>query len=192
MKKQVSVLLAAVLTASALAGCSSSGTSKETPAASGETTAVQGETGKPEGAGQSAELRVAWWGNQKRTDDTISVFDQFAQQNNVKFTYEYNSFNSYWETLATQSVGNNMPDIITQVTDQFAGYINNGLLVDLSPYVENKTLDLSDCEDAYISGGYYNGGIYGVPLGTNVMTIIYNSELFQAAGVAEPEGNWTW
>ena len=193
MKKQLSVLVAAGLTATALAGCGSSGTSKAEPSPSGETVTVQGATDNyGQASGKSTELRVAWWGNQKRTDDTIAVFDQFAEQNNVKFTYEYNSFNSYWETLATQSVGNNMPDIITQVTDQFAAYINNGLLIDLSPYVDNKTLDLSNCEDAYISGGYYNGGIYGVPLGTNVMTIIYNPKLFQAAGVAEPEGGWTW
>ena len=194
MKKQISVLLAAALGVSMLAGCSSS---KEaaTTAAEANTTAVeqQGESSQAGNAsGETVELRAAWWGNQTRTDATIAAFAQCAAANNVKFTYEYNSYDSYWETLDTQSVGNNMPDIITQVTDQFAGYINNGLLVDLTPYVENGTIDLSDCEDAYISGGKYGDGFYGVPLGTNVMTIIYNPELFAAAGVEEPSGDWKW
>lgn len=195
MKKQLSILLAMALAATALAGCGGSSSNDTTTAA--DTTAAQtaNETttqAQAETSGEGVELRVAWWGNQTRTDATIAAFDQFAAANQAKFTYEYNSYDSYWETLATQSVGNNMPDIITQVTDQFAGYINNGLLIDLTPYVEDGTIDLSDCEDAYITGGNYGDGFYGVPLGTNVMTIIYNPALFEAAGVEVPSGDWKW
>lgn len=195
MKKQLSILLATALAATALAGCGGSSSNDTTTAA--DTTAAQtaNETttqAQAETSGEGVELRVAWWGNQTRTDATIAAFDQFAAANQAKFTYEYNSYDSYWETLATQSVGNNMPDIITQVTDQFAGYINNGLLMDLTPYVEDGTIDLSDCEDAYITGGNYGDGFYGVPLGTNVMTIIYNPALFEAAGVEVPSGDWKW
>ena len=56
----------------------------------------------------------------------------------------------------------------------------------------SRSLDLSDCDEAYISGGRYNGGLYGVSLGTNVMTIIYNPALFEAAGVETPSPDWTW
>ena len=103
-----------------------------------------------------------------------------------------NSYDAYWETLATQSVGNNLPGIVQQVTDQYAGYINNGLLLDLTPYVESGALDLSDCDEAYISGGNYKDGLYGVSLGTNVMTVMYNADLFEAAGVEPPKMGWTW
>lgn len=70
-----------------------------------------------------AERASAWHGggNQKRADATIAAFDAFAKESGVNFTYEYNSYDAYWETLATQSVGNNLPGIVQQVTDQYAG-----------------------------------------------------------------------
>lgn len=194
MKKRV--LACAVAAAGiALAGCS--GSSPETSAeAQAESTQAGGAAGQTSAASEGAEsgenIRIAWWGNQTRADATIAAFDAFAEKNNADFTYEYNSYDAYWETLATQSVGNNLPGIIQQVTDQYAGYINSGLLVDLTPYVENGSLDLSDCDDAYISGGNYKGGFYGVSLGANVMTFMYNEDLFAAAGVEPPKMGWTW
>lgn len=186
MKKQVSFLLMAGILLSALTGCS--GASKT---AAPESPVNQAEASKAE-SGTGENIRVAWWGNQSRTDATIQVFDLFAKENGINFTYEYNSYDAYWETLATQSVGNNLPGIAQHVTDQFAGYINNGLLMDLTPYIENGNLDLTDCDEAYISGGKFNGKFYGVPLGTNVMTVMYNEDFFKAAGVEAPSMDWTW
>lgn len=189
MKKKFGFLLAAAMLAS-LAGCSGA---KETGASKAEES-VGAESSTTEGKKQQdgKEIRVSWWGNQKRTDATIQVFETFAKDNGAKFNFEYNSYDAYWETLATQSVGRNLPGIIQQVTDQFAGYINNGLLMDLTPYVESGVLDLTDCDDVYVSGGNYNDGFYGVSLGTNVMTIMYNKDLFAAAGVEEPSMGWKW
>ena len=194
MKKQLSLLMAAAIAAAAMSGCSGSEntaatTAAKTEAANGQATQEE-KTEAPAASGES--IRVAWWGNQKRADATIAAFDAFAKESGVNFTYEYNSYDAYWETLATQSVGNNLPGIVQQVTDQYAGYINNGLLLDLTPYVESGALDLSDCDEAYISGGNYKDGLYGVSLGTNVMTIMYNADLFEAAGVEPPKMGWTW
>lgn len=190
MKKKVGLLLAAAMVFVSLSGCSGSESTTVT-----EESANTGKESQAESSAKSQEgesIRVSWWGNQNRTDATIKVFDGFAEENALNFTYEYNSYDAYWETLATQSVGNNLPGIIQQVTDQFAGYINNGLLLDLTPYVEKGSLDLTNCDEAYISGGKYNNGFYGVPLGANVMTIMYNEDLFKAAGVEAPAMDWKW
>ena len=95
-------------------------TAAKTEAADGQAT-QEAKTEAPAASGES--IRVAWWGNQKRADATIAAFDAFAKESGVNFTYEYNSYDAYWETLATQSVGNNLPGIVQQVTDQYAGYI---------------------------------------------------------------------
>ena len=192
MKKSLLFLAAAAVAGVAVTGCS--GNSDEKP------TAIQNENTQADASGKNASangktgegIRIAWWGNQKRADATIAAFDAFAEANGADFTYEYNSYDAYWETLATQSVGNNLPGIVQQVTDQYAGYINNGLLLDLNPYVESGALDLSNCDDIYISGGNYKDGFYGVSLGANVMTIMYNQDLFDAAGVKTPKMCWTW
>lgn len=159
MKKSLLFLAAAAVAGVAVTGCS--GNSDEKP------TAIQNENTQADASGKNASangktgegIRIAWWGNQKRADATIAAFDAFAEANGADFTYEYNSYDAYWETLATQSVGNNLPGIVQQVTDQYAGYINNGLLLDLNPYVESGALDLSNCDDIYISGGNYKDGV---------------------------------
>lgn len=188
MKKKLGILLGAAILAS-LAGC---GKTKEADLPQSSEKAAESSMAGKEKKQEDNEIRVAWWGNQKRTDATIDAFETFAQEHGAKFNYEYNSYDAYWETLATQSVGRNLPGIIQQVTDQFAGYINNGLLMDLTPFVESGALDLSDCDDVYISGGNYKDGFYGVSLGTNVMTMMYNKDLFQVAGVEEPSMDWKW
>ncbi|NCC07211.1 MAG: extracellular solute-binding protein [Clostridia bacterium] len=185
-RKALSLVLAGTMIASSLlTGCgSSTSTAASTASSSAQASSVAAQTTK--------DMRVGWWGSQSRHDATISVFDTYGKLNNVNFTYEYNSYDSYWETLATQSVGGHLPDVIQQVTDQFSSYINSGLLVDLQPYVDSGVIDTSDIDDVFLSGGEYKGGLYGISLGTNVMTIMYNPELFKAAGVDEPKDGWAW
>lgn len=100
MKKQLSLLMAAAIAAAAMSGCSGSGntaatTAAKTEAADGQATQEE-KTEAPAASGES--IRVAWWGNQKRADATIAAFDAFAKESGVNFTYEYNSYDAYWET----------------------------------------------------------------------------------------------
>ena len=142
MKKSLLFLAAAAVAGVAVTGCS--GNSDEKP------TAIQNENTQADASGKNASangktgegIRIAWWGNQKRADATIAAFDAFAEANGADFTYEYNSYDAYWETLATQSVGNNLPGIVQQVTDQYAGYINNGLLLDLKSICGKRSVGL--------------------------------------------------
>ena len=73
----------------------------------------QGETGQASSAavteaqtqGQGAEnpqdskdtIRIAWWGNQDRHNMTIEVLDRYTQETGTPFSYEYTSWNSYFE-----------------------------------------------------------------------------------------------
>ena len=104
MKKSLLFLAAAAVAGVAVTGCS--GNSDEKP------TAIQNENTQADASGKNASangktgegIRIAWWGNQKRADATIAAFDAFAEANGADFTYEYNSYDAYWESLATQSV----------------------------------------------------------------------------------------
>lgn len=138
------------------------------------------------------DMRIAWWGSQNRHDTTIKVFNQFAVDNNMKINYEYYSWNSYFETLATQSVGDNLPDIIQQAMTEIKNYADSGKIIDLQPYVDNGTLDLSDVDESVVNSGKIDGKLVGISLGTNTMSIIYNKEVFEEAGIELPTYNWTW
>lgn len=65
-----------------------------------------------------------------------------------------------------------------------------GFLEDLTPY-----LDESDVDDGWFESarrrGVYNGRTYGVPRDAVAGFIVYNKDIFDAAGMAYPEEGWT-
>ena len=56
---------------------------------------------------EGESIRVAWWGGQERHNMTIEALDAYAAANGVTMAYEYTSWGSYFENLATQAVGAN-------------------------------------------------------------------------------------
>lgn len=164
MKKLLSVLLACIL----LLGCAASAM-------------AEGEN-----------IRVAWWGGQERHNMTIEALDAYAAANNVTMAYEYTSWGSYFENLATQAVGANLPDVLQMSTTDIINYAVNGQVVDLFPFVEAGIIDLSNIEESSLSGGTVNGQLAGFTTGTNTVSVIYNKSVFDQAGVAYPQDDWTW
>ncbi|WP_346243868.1 extracellular solute-binding protein [Shouchella clausii] len=169
----------------ALAACSSS----ETEVAEGE-----GEGGeKADLKSGQTELRVAWWGSQARHDRTIEAIKLFEAENpDIAVTTEFTGWDGYWERMSTQAAGRNLPDVIQMDLQYINEYVSRDLLVDLTPYVENGTLDFSDVDDIYLEGGIVEEGLYGINLGSNAMSIAYDAEIFAEAGVPELEPGYTW
>ncbi len=141
---------------------------------------------------EGTSLRVAWWGGQERHNQTIEALDKYGAANGVTMEYEYTSWTSYFENLATQAVGHNLPDVLQMSTTDIINYSTNGQIVDLKPYVDAGIIDMSHIEEASLSGGVVNGQLAGFTTGTNTVTVIYNKAIFDQAGVAYPSNEWTW
>jgi multiple sugar transport system substrate-binding protein len=143
--------------------------------------------------GEKIELRVAWWGSQKRHDDTIKVIEMYEAENpNVDITYEFASFNDYWTKLAPQAAGGNLPDVMQQDYARIEEWIANDWLMPLDGYVESGMIDLSDVPAASIDGGRVGGALYGINLGNNSQTFILDADAFAKAGLELPAQDWTW
>lgn len=139
------------------------------------------------------ELRVAWWGSQNRHDKTIKVIEMFQEKYpNVSIKYEFGGWDGYWDKIAAQAAGGNLPDVFQQDYQCLAQYARKGLLLNLDSYVEQGILDLTDVDENIISGGRVDGKLYAIGLGTNAMCVVYDPELFEKAGVPEPSPDWTW
>lgn len=183
MKKQfLCFVMSLMLTGTILSGCSSSKTETTNPSTSEV-------TGKP----KEITLKIAWWGNQTRTDRTLAVLKMFEEKNpGVKFEPEYYSWTDYWTKLAAEIAGGSTPDIIQHSYAYIKQYDDKGLLVDLKPYVDNGKLNLKDISQSEISGGIINNKLIALNLGSNSLCIAYDPELFKKAGVPEPTPSWTW
>ena len=80
----------------------------------------------------SAQLRMAWWGNQTRTDLTGQVIDAYQQGTpGVTVAGEPAEWASYWDRLATQTAGSNAPDVIQMDLKYLRQYADRGALLDL-------------------------------------------------------------
>ena len=141
---------------------------------------------------EGESIRVAWWGGQERHNMTIEALDAYAAANGVTMAYEYTSWGSYFENLATQAVGANLPDVLQMSTTDIINYATNGQVVDLIPFVDAGIIDLSNIERSSLSGGTVNGKLAGFTTGTNTVTVMYNKAIFDQAGVAYPSNDWTW
>jgi multiple sugar transport system substrate-binding protein len=147
--------------------------------------------------GQDARrIRHFWWGNPERDRRTFAVIDIFNEKHpDIEVTGETLGFGDYFTRLTTQIAGGNMPDVIQQGYGVLFEYINNGAVVPLDDYVGN-TLDISKIDQSAIDAGTVNGRFYALSIGANSHMAMYNTRLYEEAGIAVGENfdpfGWTY
>lgn len=73
-------------------------------------------------------------------------------------------------------------------TNEILKYADNGMLADCSDIVEKDKFSEISLSNAMGS----NGTLYAVPKDKDTVGLVYNKEMFDAAGVAYPDESWTW
>lgn len=142
---------------------------------------------------QKVTLRVGWWGNPTRDARTLKVIEMYMQKNpNVTIEAETSGWAGYWDKLGSQSAARNLPDVIQQDYAYITQYAQRNLLLDLTPYVNSKKIDLTGVPDVFISGGKIKNRLYGISLGTNAVAAIIDPAILQKAGLSLPSPSWTW
>lgn len=184
MKKLIAALLTGVMILG-LTACSSGGDAGTTAAQgqdSGSTAAAADTTAS--GSGESIEMVMAWWGNQTRNERTQAALDLYSEQNpGVTFDVQPSEWADYWTKLATASAGHALPDIIQMDYKYLNQYVSNNLLLDLQPYIDNGTLDVSNIDEGIMASGSSGDGVYAICAGINVPALIYNKTLLDSVGI---------
>lgn len=156
-------------------------------------TAILALTATTFAAPEKVTLRLAWWGNPTRDERTIKVAQMYMAKNpNVTIQTETTGWAGYWDKLATQAAANDLPDVIQQDYSYITQYAQKNLLMDLTPYVKSNKINLKKVDENFISGGRVDGKLYGINLGTNAWSIIYDPAVLKQAGVSAPKPGWTW
>lgn len=199
MKKKVaSLILAASLAAGFVVGCGSSSDSAADSGSAGsaESTADSADVAadtedETETSDAEQNLTVFWWGNQVRNERTQNVLNMFAEENpGVSFDGQFADGTDYWTRLATLAAGHSLADVIQMDYSYLAQYANNGLLVDLTPYIDDGTIDLTNVSDTIVNTGKVGDGIYGICNGVNAPSLFYNKTILEDAGI-EVKDNMT-
>ena len=171
MKKRViACVLALAMTAGLLGGCGNGGNSGTDSSANEES------------SGDQIDLSVFWWGSQLRNERTQEVLDMYMEQNpNIKIEGQFSD--DYWTRMATFAAGQTMPDVVQMVYAYMPQYAREDTLLDLTPYIEDGTIDMSNVDEAILNTGKVEDGIYGICNGINASALLYNKTLLEDAGI---------
>lgn len=209
MKKAMALTMAAAMMLSATA-CSSGKEAAKTTAAppaaseskSVETTAAKGE--EPQETeetkevvfpdqlnnGEPCTIRFGWWGGQTRHERTEAVVKLFMEKYpNVTIETEPSDYNGYFQKLPTLVGAQDVWDVF-QLGNNWAEY--SSVVTDLNPYIKDGTINTDNISDNFLATTYDLGKQMEISLGTNAHCIIYNADMVEEAGLAEPAENWTW
>lgn len=148
---------------------------------------------EPEGTAENpVTVRFAWWGNDSRAKTTLEVIKKFEEENpGIKVKGESSEYGSYWDKMATQVAGGNMPDLISTGGAYTSEYSSRGALLDLATVKDE--IDTSKFVEGTVELGQIDGTQYAITAGVNSMAMALNPAVFQAAGVELPDDNtWTW
>lgn len=96
-----------------------------------------------------------------------------------------NAGSKYWEKLQTAMSGGSGPDVFWMNGPNFQLYASNDQLAPLKVDKANYPKSLVDLYS-------FDGTTYGAPKDFDTIGVWYNTEIFDAAGVAYPEADWTW
>ena len=172
-KKGLLTAAAAVLGAALLGGCSSG------------TRASDG----------LVHLNFQIWDNAQRGGMEAVARAYMDKNPEVEIQVQVTSWDEYWTKLDAAAVSGQLPDIFWMHTNQILKYADYGKLEDVTDLYDDVepdyyTTHFSDISLANARGS--DGRMYGVPKDKDTICLVYNREMFDAAGVAYPDESWTW
>lgn len=188
-KKRIFASLAAtMMVAGLLAGCG--GTSSTAASGDGTASAATGEAADAAAAsGDSGKtvLNVLWWGSQTRHELTTAMLEKFEELNpDIDVVMDYSDWGGYWTKLPAQVAGGQTPDVFQMDYAYLAQYVENGVLADLTPYIEDGSLDMSNVEQSILDSGSIDGKTYAISTGTNAPVMLYRKDVTDELGIEMP------
>ncbi|WP_150307251.1 ABC transporter substrate-binding protein [Planctomonas psychrotolerans] len=161
-----------------LTGCSGSGES-----ASG---------GGGEGGGEPVSLNFAFWGNDVRAamyDEAIAAFNE--EYPDIEVNVSFLGFPEFWEKRQIEATSGGLPDVMQFDYSYMRQYADNGLLLDLEPYL-GEQIDTDPLSEQILGIGVVNDTTYGIATSTNAWTMFQNPKLLETVGAEPYEGGGTW
>ena len=185
MKKSISMLLAASMVGTMLAGCGASAPSSSAAASSEASTSTAA-------APESVTLKLATWDNTSNNvvTDAVAAFE--AANPNIKVEIIDIPSADYTTKLSVMlNGGSDVDAFYIKDGDTAKSLVEKGQLADLSSYITTDGIDLA-AYNGLAENFSFDGKQYALPARTDFYVMYYNKDIFDAAGVAYPTNDWTW
>jgi multiple sugar transport system substrate-binding protein len=84
------------------------------------------------------------------------------------------------------------PDVFIVAPFQFNDLLEQGAILSLDSLIAEDAFDLADLYPGSVNLCTYDGQLYALPAGLNMMVLYYNRDLFDTYAVPYPQSGWTW
>lgn len=163
---------AAVLLLTAVAACSSSGSSPSSASSAGSST-----------FGVNATGTVTFWARQATDGVSKAMVAQFnATHKNLKVVLHLTQPNEATTELGTAIRAGDVPDLVGLNDINVPLFMHEGALMSLTPYV-NALSYKSSLSPGHLKLATQNSQYYGVPFLADLSVLWYNKTLFKEAGL---------
>ncbi len=140
---------------------------------------------------EKVTIDLAFWGNDVRADLYNQVIAAFnVEYPNITVNSTFLGFPEFWEKRQTEAAGKNLPDVMQFDYSYLRQYAENGLLLDLDPFL-GGIIDTEPLSDSILSIGVVNDTTYAIPTSTNAWGLFTNPTLLDSVG-AEDFAGGTW
>lgn len=164
MKKMLSLAMAAAMTAGLIAGTSVTASAAE------------------------AEELTLWYyweteGHQQALNEMIETYN--SSQSDYSLTAKYVPFADFKKQLSIGATASELPDLVILDSPDHASYASMGIFADVT-----GKFDVSNYYDGPVASCTLDDTLYGVPFGCNCLSLYYNQDMFDEAGITEVPTTW--
>ena len=161
---------------------------------SGGSSGGGGGSGEYEAAPTDLEASITYgvW-DQAQVPAIEANLEGFAEEYpGIDVTVNVTPYADYFTKLQTQGSSDSLPDLFWLNGPNFQLYASNDLLEPVDGAVDAGDIDTADYPEALVDLYQYDDVQYGVPKDFDTIGVWVNEALFEQAGVALPDGDWTW
>jgi multiple sugar transport system substrate-binding protein len=133
------------------------------------------------------------WGDPAELDVWNAIVADFEAANpNIKVNVEVSDWDTYWTKLKTLLAANTPPDVFAMDAPLYLDYQSRGVLLNLQAYIDSNPGMLDGLFPNTLTAYQTPNGYFGLPRDFQTIVVFYNKDMFDKAGVAYPQSNWTY
>lgn len=154
---------------------------------------ANGTQDKAAGAAAAGEKKTVtiwcYWENTHQQETLAQLCKAYNEtQDKVEVSFKYIPFADFKKQLSIGAVASKLPDIVIIDNPDHAAYAAMGIFADVTDKVA-KWPGLDQYFPGPLNSCKLNGRLYGIPFGSNCLSLYYNEDMLKAAGVKPPK---TW
>jgi multiple sugar transport system substrate-binding protein len=148
-------------------------------------------TSQTSAQGEAITLRMSVWGSLSDQEAYQARLD-LAKEKFPNITVELlYTPDDYDQRIQTMLAGGDAPDIV-QLAEAIHGYSSRGQLVPLNDKASAAGINLDERFGTNYLQYQYDGSLYALPDRGGAMIVYYNRDMFDAAKLDYPTGEWKW